>query len=60
MRDLVDQTSDGLRALIVAFDVPATPYLSQPSAADKPKYSDYDHLARVREWSIAGDTEDAA
>jgi len=41
---------DGLNRLIAAFDDPATPYLSRPL----PAYafaSDYDHLARVAEWS---------
>lgn len=60
VRDLVDEAAQGLRALIDTFDDPSTPYICQPVAADKPKYSDYDHLARVKEWSIAGDAEDAA
>jgi ATP-dependent helicase/nuclease subunit B len=40
-----------LEALIAAFDDPATPYLSRPSPLRAPRYSDYAHLARVKEWS---------
>lgn len=39
---------------VAFFDDPATPYHSRimPYRADRP--GDYDHLARVREWSLAG------
>ncbi|MFN7114048.1 MAG: double-strand break repair protein AddB [Alphaproteobacteria bacterium] len=59
--DMTDAAQAGLLALVEKFDDPATPYLSQPRAEAKPKFSDYNHLARVREWSIGGDdAEDAA
>lgn len=60
METLVAEAETGLRALIERFDDPATPYLSQPRAETKSRFSDYEHLARVKEWSIAGDEEDAA
>jgi ATP-dependent helicase/nuclease subunit B len=43
---------------IAAFDNPDTPYVSRvmPFRADIP--GDYDHLARVREWSLSGWAED--
>ena len=41
----------GLRALIAKFDDPATPYLARPDASRAPRFSDYEHLARVKEWS---------
>ena len=41
----------GLRVLIATFDDPATPYLARPDAARAPRFSDYEHLARVKEWS---------
>ena len=41
----------GLRALVARFDDPATPYLARPDAARAPRFSDYEHLARVKEWS---------
>ena len=34
-----------------AFDDPATPYLSCPRPEAAPRFSDYGHLARVKEWA---------
>ena len=45
---------DGLARLIETFDDPATPYESRPRANWAPRYSDYEHLARVKEWSAPG------
>jgi ATP-dependent helicase/nuclease subunit B len=45
----------GLERLIAAFDDPETAYESRPRPDYAPRFSDYDHLARVREWSALGD-----
>lgn len=58
--DMIVDAEEGLRSLIARFADPATPYLSQPRADAKPRFSDYEHLARVREWSVSGESEDAA
>ena len=39
--------------LIDAFAKPDSRYLAVPDAAAAPRYSDYGHLARIREWSVA-------
>ena len=54
---LIGDARAGLLALVARFDDPATPYLSQPRPERVPRYSDYDHLARVQEWAAgpAGD-----
>lgn len=44
-----------LRELVEKFDDPATPYEAQPNPAHAPKYSDYDHLARVKEWAAGAE-----
>ncbi len=49
---------DGLRALVATFDSEEQPYVSQPNAALAPRFSDYAQLARVVEWSSAGDSDD--
>src|SRR5690606_40248076 len=49
-----DSASAGLARLIAAFDDENTPYLSQPNPDGAPRHSDYDHLARVKEWSVGG------
>ena len=41
-----------LERLVARFDDPATPYLSQPDAGRAPRWSDYEHLARIQEWSV--------
>ena len=44
-----------LDALILRYDDPAQPYLSEPHPETKPRFSNYAQLARVAEWSIAED-----
>ncbi len=41
---------EGLEKLIAAFDRPETPYPARPNPETAPTYSDYLHLARVKEW----------
>jgi ATP-dependent helicase/nuclease subunit B len=48
----------GLLRLIETFEDEATPYHSQPVAGSAPRFSDYAHLARVKEWATAGADED--
>lgn len=52
---LADEALEGLHALVAAFDDPATPYAARPHPEHAPRYSDYLHLARVREWASAGE-----
>jgi ATP-dependent helicase/nuclease subunit B len=47
---------EGLHALIARFDDPDQPYLSRVAPQFvKARVSDYDHLARVFEWSTSGE-----
>jgi len=47
---------EGLHTLIARFDDPAQPYLSRVAPQFvKARMSDYDHLARVFEWSTSGE-----
>lgn len=50
----IGRARDGVAELIAAYDDPATPYRYAPVAADKPRYDDYEHLARVKEWGAEG------
>ena len=47
---LVDAAEAGLLRLIAAFDKPETPYLATPDPAVAPRFDDYAHLARAKEW----------
>ncbi len=53
----VAEAAERLRRLIADFDDPASCYLSHPDPALAPRFSDYAQLARVAEWSVAGDDE---
>ena len=44
-------TLEGLRSLIDAFDDEATPYAPVPDPTHAPRFSDYEHLARMAEWA---------
>jgi ATP-dependent helicase/nuclease subunit B len=48
---MAQQASGGLSRLIAAFDDPKTPYRSRPRPMFIARAGDYDHLARVKEWS---------
>jgi ATP-dependent helicase/nuclease subunit B len=49
---------DRLSDLIDAFDQPDRAYLSRPHPDLAPRFSDYEQLARVAEWSAAGDADE--
>jgi ATP-dependent helicase/nuclease subunit B len=59
--EILNETEKGLRTLIESFEKEETPYASLPIAGIAPAYNDYEHLARVREWSMEGEqTEEFA
>ena len=49
--ELAAEAKQGLEALIRLFDDVETPYEARPRPDAAPKYSDYEHLARVKEWA---------
>jgi len=52
--ELAAAAAEGLAQLIAAFDDARTAYEARPNPEMAPTYSDYLHLARVKEWA-AGD-----
>ncbi len=52
--ELTTEALDGLKALIRVFADEDTPYEARPRPDAAPKYSDYEHLARLKEWMVAG------
>ncbi len=56
--DLIAKAVAQLAARIARFDDPATPYHARVRPFSTTSEGDYDHLARVREWSVSG-TEEA-
>ena len=55
MADIVAAHRDGLLALVRQYGVDGAGYLSRPYPQYARTYAPYDHLARVKEWSLAGD-----
>lgn len=55
---LADDALDGLTRLVSVFSDPATPYMSLPRPAARPRYNDYAQLARVQEWVVLDDVAD--
>lgn len=54
---LARQAADALAVLVATFDDPTTPYAALPRPHLVPRYSDYAHLARVKEWAIEDEAE---
>jgi ATP-dependent helicase/nuclease subunit B len=54
---IAEEATAGLRALIAHFDRVETPYRSRPRPDHAPRFSDYAHLARVKEWSLVAEGE---
>ncbi|MBV9521725.1 MAG: double-strand break repair protein AddB, partial [Alphaproteobacteria bacterium] len=54
---LADAALAGVTALVVRFDDGATPYRAWPRPEWAPRFTDYAHLARVKEWTLAGEPE---
>ncbi len=55
---LLSQTEEHIKTLINSFDFVSTGYLSRPNPKSAPEYSDYEHLSRLREWSVKDEGEE--
>lgn len=58
LREIVDAHRAGLAGLVHRYSVEGAGYLSRPYAQYAQRFSDYDHLARVKEWSATGGADD--
>jgi ATP-dependent helicase/nuclease subunit B len=56
-KTLADEAREGLIGLVASFDREATPYETRPRPDMAPRYSAYEHLARVKEWAAGNDSE---
>ena len=54
-----DRALDRLRGVLARFEDEATPYRSLVSPMWSTGYGDYDHLARIKEWSVTGGAVDS-
>jgi ATP-dependent helicase/nuclease subunit B len=53
-----DKALARLKSIIARFEDEATPYRSLVSPMWKTRYGDYDHLARIKEWSAGAEDEE--
>ncbi len=58
MSETLERNLRQLSELINLFDFETTAYVCRPNPKRVPEYSDYEHLSRVREWSVLGDEEE--
>ena len=57
--DLAETARAGLARLIACFDDPETGYAAVPRPLQAPRFNDYAHLARLKEWSLGGGGSDS-
>lgn len=56
--DFVTQSLHGILSLLKGFDDESKGYIAEPFLKEASEYSDYKHLARIKEWSVAEDGEE--
>jgi len=56
--ELAGEALAGLERLVELYDRQDTPYRARPHPEHAPRYSDYLHLARVKEWATLEDSDD--
>lgn len=57
--DMLVDTTEALTDLIDTFDNEDIPYYALPRATKTPRFNDYEHLARTKEWAALDDEEAA-
>lgn len=57
--DMLVDTKEALTNLIDTFDNEDIPYYALPRATKTPRFNDYEHLARTKEWAALDDEEAA-
>ena len=57
MEKILADNEENLQRLVAVFDFESTPYICHPNPKRIPEYSDYEHLARVKEWSVQSDDD---
>ena len=61
IKEIIETTKQGLLNLISIFEEENTPYYAIPNLDNAPRFNDYMHLERVKEWaSLDEDAGDVA
>lgn len=51
IEQLLGNTKQGIKSLLEFFNNPENPYIPCPFFKKKPRYNDYEHLSRIKEWN---------
>ncbi len=52
IKQVLQDNLEIIREYISCFEFESTAYVCQPNPKNIPEYSDYEHLARIKEWSV--------
>lgn len=55
--EVVETAWQGIKGLVAAYDRPETGYPARPNPEFAPTFSDFEHLARIKEWASNADEE---
>ena len=58
LSDTLKIVEEGLQNLVCAFNDPDIPYYAVPDINNAPRYNDYEHLSRLKEWTVLDKTTD--
>ena len=58
--DILIDTNAALITLFETFQDENTPYYAIPRATKTPRFNDYEHLSRIKEWAALDDDESEA
>ncbi len=56
----IDASQNGLINLVALFDQAETPYFAVPDLEKAPRFNDYAHLERIKEWAVTDDNSEEA
>ena len=60
LQTIIDNTRAGLERLIESFADPDMPYICLPRAHAMPRFNDFEHLERIKEWAALEDEDSAS
>lgn len=59
MDSIIENTYTGLLTLIETYNDEKTPYHCRPNPENIPRFDDYEHLSRIREWGTKKDANES-
>ncbi len=54
---VIDTVMDGFQELVRTFRKYETPFYAVPNSDNAPRFNDYEHVARIREWTVLDDAD---